>query len=106
MGERGELEYTELFIHSVQGHHNLGEIDSQTYRIYCKVKGGWIGGQANNEHEKKYCSIVHTCAWCSSFLLACSFRLSTSIFNCFTSLPDASNFNYSSSRESYNGNKY
>ena len=33
MGERGELGYTELFIHSVQAHHNLGEIDSQTYRF-------------------------------------------------------------------------
>ena len=29
------------------------------FTVRSKVKGGWIGGQANSEHEKKYCSIVH-----------------------------------------------
>ena len=49
---------------------------------------------------------VHTCVWCSIFLLARSLRLSKSVFNCFTSLAVASNFTQSSSRESYSGSKY
>ena len=47
---------------------------------------------------------MHTCVWCTSFLIACFFRCSISVFNCLTSLPVSLYFNLSSSRESYSGN--